>query len=132
VVNIYAPIWKFAVEVYAMNPSRVLPVVLSILVIIFVAVIQERSRYLAAIVATMPVSAPLALWIVYTANRDQPERVAGFALSMVGGLVATGAFAVACWVALRQRLPLGAVLLAGYAAWGMVALLVRWLFPALG
>ena len=112
-----------------MTSSRVIPVILSIGVLLLVAVVQERSKFLAAIVATMPVSAPLALWIVYSANRDQPEQVAGFTLSMAGGLIATGAFVLISWVALRLRFPLVVVLLAGYAAWAVVALLLRWLFP---
>jgi hypothetical protein len=57
-----------------MTTSRILPVILSITVIILVAVIQERSKFLAAIVATMPVSAPLALWIVYAANKTVRNR----------------------------------------------------------
>jgi len=39
----------------------VVPVVLSLLIIVLVAVVQERSRHLAAIIATMPFTAPLAM-----------------------------------------------------------------------
>jgi len=112
-----------------MTSSRIIPVILSIAVIVLVALVQERSKYLAAIVATMPVSAPLALWVVYAANRDKPEQVAGFTLSMAGGIAATGAFILASWLTLRMRLPLGVVLLVGYTAWAAVALIIRWLFP---
>jgi len=38
-----------------------IPVILSVLVIILVAIVQERSRYLAAIIAAMPLTAPLAM-----------------------------------------------------------------------
>jgi hypothetical protein len=48
--------------------ERVVPVVLSVLVIVLVAILQERSRYLAAIAVTVPLTAPLAMWIVYGAN----------------------------------------------------------------
>ena len=112
-----------------MTSSRILPVIFSIAVLVVVAVVQERSKFLAAIVATMPVSAPLALWIVYAANRDKPEQVAGFTLSMAGGLIATGAFVLISWLSLRMRQPLGIVLLLGYAAWAVVALILHWLFP---
>jgi len=115
-----------------MTSSRIIPVILSILVIIVVAIVQERSRFLAAIVATMPVSAPLALWVVYTANRDQPEKVEGFSLSMVGGLIATGAFVIASWLSLRMRLSLAPSILIGYAAWAVVAILMRIIFPNAG
>jgi hypothetical protein len=42
--------------------DRVVPFVLSVLVIVLVAVVQERSRHLGALIATMPVTAPLAMW----------------------------------------------------------------------
>jgi hypothetical protein len=42
-----------------MIAERAVTVLLAVLVIILVAVVQERSRYLAAIIATMPVTAPL-------------------------------------------------------------------------
>lgn len=113
-----------------MTTSRLIPVILSIVVLLLVAVVQERSKYLAAIIATMPVSAPLALWVVYAANRDHPEQVASFTLSMAAGLIATGAFVLVAWVCLRLRFPLAIVLLVGYAAWAVIALLLRLLFPA--
>ena len=70
-----------------MTRERVVPVVLSVLVIVVVAVVQERSRHLAAIVATMPVTAPLAMWIVFSATRGDHGQTADFAASMFGGLV---------------------------------------------
>jgi len=45
----------------AVTRERVVPVVLSLLIIVLVAVVQERSRHLAAIIATMPFTAPLAM-----------------------------------------------------------------------
>jgi hypothetical protein len=115
-----------------MTLSRIVPIVLSMAVLVIVAVVQERSRYLAAIIATMPVSVPLALWVVYAANRNQTERVVAFTFSMLAGLLATAAFVLASWAALRLRLPLLGVIAVGYAAWGMVALGLRLLFPAAG
>ena len=57
-------------------PGRVVTVLLSVLVVVLVAGVQERSRHLAAIIATMPLTAPLAMWIVLSASRgDQaPDR----------------------------------------------------------
>ena len=51
-----------------MKTQDILPVLLSIVVIILVAVLEKQSKFAAAITATMPIGATLALWIVYSAN----------------------------------------------------------------
>lgn len=61
-----------------MIQERVVPVVLSVLVILLVAVVQERSRHLAAIIAAMPLSAPLAMWIVFSATHGDQRQTADF------------------------------------------------------
>jgi hypothetical protein len=58
--------------------ERVVPVALSVLVIVLVAILQERSRYLAAILATVPLTAPLAMWIVYGATRGDLGQTTEF------------------------------------------------------
>jgi hypothetical protein len=63
--------------------DRVMTVLLSVLIVIPVAVIQERSRHLAAIIATMPVTAPLAMWIVFSASRGDQRQTADFVGSRV-------------------------------------------------
>jgi hypothetical protein len=40
-----------------MIPEKVVTVLLSVLIVVLVAVVQERSRHLAAIIATMPLTA---------------------------------------------------------------------------
>ena len=70
-----------------MTGERVFPVLVSIAVIVLVAVVQERSRFLAAVLATMPLTAPLALWIVFSATKGSHQQTADFALSMVGGFI---------------------------------------------
>jgi len=48
--------------------DRIVPVVLSVAVIVAVALLQARSRTLAALLAAMPLTAPLAMWIVFAAS----------------------------------------------------------------
>jgi hypothetical protein len=67
--------------------ERALTVVLSVLIVILMAVVQERSRHLAAIIATMPLTAPLAMWIVFSASRGDQRQTADFVGSMVVGAV---------------------------------------------
>ena len=84
-----------------MIPERAVTVLLSVLVVVLVAVVQERSRHLAAIIATMPLTAPLA--IVFSASRGDHRQTADFLGSMVIGSVASLLFVLACWFGLRQE-----------------------------
>lgn len=107
--------------------SRLLPVILSIAIILVIAVIQERSKFLAAVIATMPVTIPLTLWVVFSANQGDYQQTESFTAAMIGGIIATFAFVLAVWAALRARLPFPAVLLCGYGVWGVVNLLSGWI-----
>jgi hypothetical protein len=105
--------------------DRIIPVLLSVAVIVAVAIVQERSRPLAALLASMPLTAPLAMWIVFSASQGDHRQTADFVASMALGFVAAIAFVAACWLALRQRWPLPAVLASGAVAWLTVVLLPR-------
>ncbi len=58
------------------------------LIIAAVAIVQERSRALAGVLAAMPLSIPLAMWIVYRETRDlaQTARFAQAALLALLGV----------------------------------------------
>jgi uncharacterized membrane protein (GlpM family) len=110
--------------------ERVVPVVLSVLVIVLVAVVQERSRHLAAIIATVPLTAPLAMWIVFSATQGDHRQTADFASSMFSGFVASFGFVLACWFGFRQQWSFPLVLVFGSAVWlamvSMSGLVGRW------
>jgi len=105
--------------------ERIVPVVLSVLVIVIVAIVQERSRHLAAVVATMPLTAPLAMWIVYSASRGDGRQTADFAGSMIVGTSASLVFVLACWFGFRQAWSFGATLALASAIWVAVVSLPR-------
>jgi len=107
--------------------ERVVPVVLSVVIIILVAIVQERSRHWAALIAALPVSAPLALWIVFSATRGNHTQTAEFASSMLVGVGASMIFLVACWLALRFQWRFSLVLLFGGAVWCLVVGLANWI-----
>jgi hypothetical protein len=85
-----------------------------------VAIVQERSRYLAAIIATMPLTAPLAMWIVFSASGGDQRQTADFVRSMTVGAAASLVFVAACWVGFRQSWGVPVTLLAAFAAWAAV------------
>lgn len=103
--------------------ERVLPVVVSIGVILLVAVLREHSRTFAAIAATMPINVPLALWIVFSADRDPTARAA-FSEGMLIGIFPTVLFLIVSYLVVRAGWPLIPTLLAGYAAWGLALLTI--------
>lgn len=105
--------------------GRALPVIVSILIIIAVAVLRQYSRTFAAIAATMPINIPLALWIIY--DRSDRAGNAEFFETLLIGLPATMLFILAAWLAARAGWGLLPVILVGYAAWGVALLLGLWL-----
>lgn len=115
-----------------MKSQDVIPVLLSIIVIILVAVLEKQSKLFAALTATMPLTAPLALWIVYSSNAGEKTAVTNFSLSLVLGLLPTLAFLVTVWVAARAGMKLVPMIMTGYSVWGAGALLLYLLRNLLG
>ena len=115
-----------------MKSQDIIPVILSIVVIIAVAVLEKQSKLVAAITATMPLGAPLALWIVYSSNSGSKEAVSNFSLSLLLGLLPTLAFLITVVFAARAGMKLIPMLLAGYGVWGIGALILYLLRNTLG
>lgn len=115
-----------------MKLQDVIPVLLSIIVIILVAVLEKQSKLFAALTATMPLTAPLALWIVYSSNAGEKTAVTNFSLSLMLGLLPTLAFLVTVWVAARSGMKLVPMIVTGYSVWGAGALILYLLRNLLG
>jgi hypothetical protein len=115
-----------------MKSQEIVPVVLSILVIILVAVFEKQSKLFAALTATMPLASPLALWIVYSSNAGDKAAVSQFSLSLLLGLLPTMAFLVTVWLAARAGMKLVPMILTGYGVWAAGATLLYLLRNTLG
>ena len=115
-----------------MKSQDILPVLLSIVVIILVAVLEKQSKLFAALTATMPLATPLALWIVYSSNSGDKAVVSQFSLSLLLGVIPTLAFLVTVWLAARAGMKLVPILLAGYGVWPVGAILIYLLRNTLG
>ena len=114
-----------------MKTQDILPVLLSIVVIILVAVIEKQSKLAAAITATMPIGASLALWIVYSANNGDRQVMEQFSRGLLLGIIPTIGFIVAAWLSSRAGLSLVPMFLVSFVVWGAVLGLVLMLdeFP---
>ena len=97
-----------------------MPVLTSVLVIITVAVVRAYSKTLAAITASMPVTIPLALWIIHSGSGGDQTTVIHFIEVLFITLVANVFFIAAMWLAARAGWRLVPLLVAGYLAWGIV------------
>ena len=115
-----------------MKSQDILPVILSILVIILVAVLEKQSKLFAALIATMPLAAPLALWIVYSSNAGDKTSVSQFTFSLVLGLLPTLAFLIAVWLAARAGMKLVPMILTGFGVWAIGASILYLLRNTLG
>lgn len=109
-----------------MIPEKLATVLVSVLIVVLVAVVQDRSRHLAAILATMPLTAPLAMWIVYSASRGDQRQTADFVSSMLVGIAGNVVFVLACWLGFRREWGFLTTLGFGAAAWLLIVLIPRW------
>jgi hypothetical protein len=115
-----------------MKAQDIVPVILSIVVIILVAVLEKQSKLFAALTATMPLAIPLALWIVYASNDGDKEIVSQFSLSLLLSFLPTLAFVISIWFAARAGMKLVPMILTGYSVWGAGALILYLLRNILG
>jgi hypothetical protein len=115
-----------------MKTQDILPVLLSIAVIILVAILEKQSKLIAALTATMPLAAPLALWIVYSSNDGDKTAVTQFSLGLVFGLLPTLAFLVTVWLAARAGMKLAPMLATGYGVWALGATILYLFRSVLG
>jgi hypothetical protein len=114
-----------------MKWNEIVPVFISVTVIIFVAAIQRQSKLIAAVTATMPLTIPLALWIVYSSSNGDRVSVESFTRNMLSGIVPTAAFVLAIWIASRIGFKLVPMIAFGYSVWAVTLVtllsLRRWL-----
>jgi uncharacterized membrane protein (GlpM family) len=108
--------------------QKLVPVLISLIVIILIAVMQERSRFIAAIVATMPVSAPLAMWIIYKASNNDSGKTEDFVGSMMIGIIINVIFMAACLIAFKQKWEFKNVMFFGYGIWGILVIISKFVF----
>ncbi|MCS7061257.1 MAG: hypothetical protein RMN25_08815 [Anaerolineae bacterium] len=103
-----------------MNWQRTFPVVASILIILAVAVLRDRSKLLATLFATMPINMPLALWVLASGSEatglQLAEYARGFFIALIPGLIWLGVV----YLTLRLGWSLIGAVAAGYAVWGVM------------
>ena len=114
-----------------MKFNELLPVGISITVLILVALLQRQSKVVAAVTATMPVTIPLALWIVYSSTKGERKSIEQFAGGLVSGIIPTVMFVLALWLTTRSGLKLVPTILVSYLTWALTLAMMfvvrRWM-----
>lgn len=108
--------------------QKILPVIVSIIIIITIAVLREYSKTLAAIASTMPINIPLGMWIVATGGDTSPAVMQQFTGALFINIWPTIGFLLVVWLAARAGWGLVPMIVAGYIAWAIglgAILLVR-------
>jgi len=93
------------------------PVIVSTLIIITVAIVRAHSRTAAAVLATMPINVPLAMWVVYAGAGGDRATMTQFTQSMLVAIGPTVIFILVVWLAARAGWGLVPMLAVGYVAW---------------
>lgn len=109
-----------------MNIQKTLPVLTSIAIIIGVAILRDRSKTLAAILATMPINIPLALWVVFGAGAHEQSDIEPFVRALLPGIIATTVWIAVVFLTLHCGVRLLPAVLVAYVAWAaLIAVFIR-------
>ena len=103
----------------AANWNRILPVIISILIIIAIAIAKEMSTRFAAIIATAPVGFTLGLWIVYAGADNPADTMNDFTSSVLIAMIPNLIFIIVAWQAAKHGFSLIPTLAISYLIWGI-------------
>lgn len=112
--------------------EKLAPVIVSILIIIAVALLRERSPAFSAIAATMPINIPLGMFIVYTSAIDRTGAMENFTQNVFINMWPTMVFALVVLIVARWGWGLVPSIVAGYVGWGIAFLILSYFRGGLG
>jgi uncharacterized membrane protein (GlpM family) len=102
-------------------------IAVSLAVILLATFAARRFPSVAGLLGVMPLTGALVLAWVYLENQGDPDIMTGFAKGALWGMLPSILFFLVALFCLRKGLPLTVVLLAGFAAWLLGAMVHQWL-----
>ena len=99
------------------STQRIVQLLISFAILTGVALVSEKSRSLAGILAVLPLNVTLALWLVASNNPGDSKLAADFSRMMMLGLLPGILFLGVCWAAFRRGWTLPQAIGAGYLTW---------------
>lgn len=112
--------------------EKLAPVIVSILIIIAVALLREKSPAFSAIAATMPINIPLGMFIVYASAADKTATMQNFTHNVFINMWPTMVFALVVLIVARWGWGLVPSIVAGYVGWGIAFLILSYFRGGLG
>ena len=112
--------------------EKVAPVGLSIVIIIAVALLREKSPAFSAIAATMPINIPLGMFIVWASAIEKTNTMQNFTQNVFINMWPTMVFSLLVLVAARWGWGLVPSIIFGYIGWGVSFLVVTYFRGGLG
>ena len=103
-----------------MSFQKIFPVLTSIGIILLVAVLRDRSRAAAAVLATMPINIPLALWVMAGGANNDPQQIAEFVRALSISLIPAFVWLGVVFVAVRAEWSVLAAIGLWYGVWAVL------------
>ena len=116
----------------ALSWNRILPVIVSILIIIAIAILRNYSKTFAAIAAVMPINIPLGMWIVYAGEENKQAALSDFSEALLLNIIPTLVFMLVAWQTTRAGWDLVPTIVTGYMGWAVALALVFFIRSQLG
>jgi hypothetical protein len=98
----------------------ILRILVGCLLITVVALISDRSKTLAGILATAPINIPIILWILWGNSEGDYRDLQAVTRSMLTGIFSTACFIALCWFGFGRRWSFSQILATGYLVWALV------------
>ena len=102
-----------------MDWQRLLPVIVSILIIIGIAILRQYSKNAAAIIAVMPINVPLGMWIVYAGDENGQKALVQFSQALFVNIIPSLLFMIVAWQMARSGWSLVPTIAGGYVVWAL-------------
>ncbi|MFZ5570490.1 MAG: DUF3147 family protein [Thermodesulfobacteriota bacterium] len=99
----------------------------SVAVILLATAVAKKAPSIAGLVAVMPLTGALVLVFVYLENKGNSGLMQTFTQSAIWGMLPTMLFFFVAFLCFRKQLPLPLVLIAGFGAWFLAAMVHQWL-----
>jgi hypothetical protein len=110
-----------------MNLQKSVPVITSVIIILLVAFLRDRSKTLATIFATMPINMPLALWVLVGSGVEDSALLANYVRAFIVGLVPAFIWLGVVFVGLKLGWSLVGAIACGYLVWVILIAGLLWL-----
>jgi hypothetical protein len=110
-----------------MNLQKSVPVITSVLIILLVAFLRDRSKTLATIFATMPINMPLALWVLVGGGAEDATLLASYVRAFIIGLVPAFIWLGVVYIGLKLSWSLLGAIAGGYLVWVILIAGLLWL-----